>query len=127
MKAAEHFSVNRDHWSGGTPLPLISTDALQAALLQVNKPIFIFDHLGEPAFSSEGSAAIGNVLQQPDNSFPLQAYIPPLHPASLGDPRFREKYGLQYAYIAGAMANGITSVDMVRAIGEQGMLGFFFI
>jgi len=32
---------------------------------------------------------------------------------------------LRYAYVAGAMANGIGSVDIVAAMSRAGMLGFF--
>lgn len=32
---------------------------------------------------------------------------------------------MRYAYIVGAMANGITSVEMLRAAGKAGMIGFF--
>lgn len=58
-------------------------------------------------------------------ALPVIAYVPPLHPGQLGDPGFRRDHGLEYAYVAGAMANGITSVEMVEAVGRAGMLGFF--
>ncbi|MCJ7773574.1 MAG: PfaD family polyunsaturated fatty acid/polyketide biosynthesis protein, partial [Desulfobacterales bacterium] len=57
--------------------------------------------------------------------FPLFAYAPPLHPHKLGDPVFKKKYNLRFAYIVGAMANGITSSEMVEAASRAGMLGFF--
>ena len=44
---------------------------------------------------------------------------------ALGDPAFRTAHGLRYAYCAGAMANGIGSVAIVKAMGQTGMLGFF--
>ena len=56
---------------------------------------------------------------------PLLGYAPALHPRELGDPNFKKAHNLSYAYIAGAMANGISSVDMVEAAGRAGMLGFF--
>ena len=43
----------------------------------------------------------------------------------LGDPAFRGFHGLKYNYAAGAMANGIGSVEIVAAMGRAGMLGFF--
>ncbi|MEQ2009799.1 MAG: nitronate monooxygenase, partial [Limisphaerales bacterium] len=45
--------------------------------------------------------------------------------ASLGDAGFRRDHGLRYAYVAGAMANGIASVELVEAMARGGMLGFF--
>ncbi|KAF0174680.1 MAG: PfaD family protein [Limisphaerales bacterium] len=43
----------------------------------------------------------------------------------LGDASFRRDHGLRYAYVAGAMANGIASVELVEAMARGGMLGFF--
>ncbi len=56
---------------------------------------------------------------------PLIGYAPAMHPKDLGDPRFKKTHNLRYAYVAGAMANGITSVDMVEETGRNGMMGFF--
>ncbi len=46
-------------------------------------------------------------------------------PESLGDPSFRRDYGLKYAYVSGAMANGIASCEIVEAMSRAGFLGFF--
>ncbi|MGE3181310.1 MAG: PfaD family polyunsaturated fatty acid/polyketide biosynthesis protein [Phycisphaerae bacterium] len=43
----------------------------------------------------------------------------------LGDPAFRAASGLRYAYVAGAMANGIASTRLVIEMARGGMLGFF--
>ena len=45
--------------------------------------------------------------------------------ANLGDSSFRHDHGLRYAYVAGAMANGIASEALVIAMARGGMLGFF--
>ena len=44
---------------------------------------------------------------------------------SLGDAGFKRDHGLRYPYVAGAMANGIASVELVEAMALGGMLGFF--
>ena len=49
----------------------------------------------------------------------------PLRPEHLGDAGFCADHRLRYAYVAGAMANGIASVALVEAMGKAGMLGFF--
>lgn len=56
---------------------------------------------------------------------PRPAPPPALSPRALGNPRFREAHGVEYAYAAGAMYKGIASVDLVTALGNAGMLGFF--
>lgn len=53
------------------------------------------------------------------------ATIPPLYPEWLGDRSFAETHGTRFPYIAGAMANGIASVDLVIAVARAGMIGFF--
>jgi len=52
-------------------------------------------------------------------------FLPPLPLKHLGDPCFRADHRLRYAYLAGAMANGIASVELVEALARAGMLGFF--
>lgn len=51
--------------------------------------------------------------------------LPALYPEWLGDRSFQEAHGTRYAYIAGAMANGIASTDIVIAIAKAGGIGFF--
>ncbi len=53
------------------------------------------------------------------------AYVPPMPIESFGYPSFMHTYGTQYPYYAGAMANGISSVEMVAALGKAGFMGSF--
>ena len=46
-------------------------------------------------------------------------------PENLGDPSFLGDHGLRLPYVAGAMANGIASVEMVEAMARAGMVGLF--
>lgn len=52
-------------------------------------------------------------------------WLPPLPLENLGDAAFRQAHGLRYAYVAGAMANGIASVELVEAMAQARLLGFF--
>jgi trans-AT polyketide synthase/acyltransferase/oxidoreductase domain-containing protein len=49
----------------------------------------------------------------------------PILPEFLGDPAFMKTYSLRYAYMAGSMANAISSEELVIALGNAGMLGAF--
>ncbi|WP_340621172.1 PfaD family polyunsaturated fatty acid/polyketide biosynthesis protein [Xenorhabdus siamensis] len=51
--------------------------------------------------------------------------LPAITASSLGDAGFMADYGVDYAYYAGAMANGIHSEEMVIALGKQRILGIF--
>lgn len=53
------------------------------------------------------------------------ALIPGLKAELLGDESFRRDHRLRYAYVAGAMANGIASTRLVAEMAGAGMLGFF--
>jgi trans-AT polyketide synthase/acyltransferase/oxidoreductase domain-containing protein len=52
-----------------------------------------------------------------------QAYAIAAH--ALGSPLFRQRFGLKYAYVAGAMYRGVASADLVVRMGRAGLLGFF--
>lgn len=51
--------------------------------------------------------------------------LPALYPEWLGDRGFSERHGTRFAYVGGAMANGIASVAMVSALARAGCLAFF--
>ena len=51
--------------------------------------------------------------------------VPALKPEFLGDESFRADHRLRYAYVAGAMANGIASTRLVAEMARAGMLSFF--
>ena len=86
---------------------------LETSLKSVFRPLLI------PASVKQFSPTNTNIL--PEGS----SYVPALHPQTLGDAGFRDDHGLTYAYVAGAMANGIASVELVEAMSRAGMLGFF--
>ncbi len=56
---------------------------------------------------------------------PVAAHLPAIRPEWLGDASFRAEHGLRYAYVSGAMANGIGSAEIAEAMGRAGMLGIF--
>ena len=56
---------------------------------------------------------------------PLLGSVPAVDPADLGSRAFRDAHGVKWAYVAGAMAGGIASADLVIAMAKEGLLGFF--
>lgn len=48
-----------------------------------------------------------------------------LGPEHLGSAEFRQDYGVRYAYAAGAMFRGISSVKLVTRMARAGLLAFF--
>lgn len=121
-----NFNDCRSGWwqpSGSLPDP--GKQALNDAILEVSRPLFIVNFNGKLAFCQDGTITIGDRKPTGPDALPLMGYVPALHPKDLGDPGFKEAHKIRYAYVAGAMANGITSVEMVEAVGRNGMIGFF--
>ena len=112
-------------WTQGDTEPERGDHAVRSELLRVTQPIHLLNLDGQLAIGRGGTVTIGKKISSPPEGFPLLAYAPPLPPENLGDPQFKKTYHLRYAYIAGAMANGITSVEMVENAGRAGMVGFF--
>ncbi|CAO5151638.1 trans-AT polyketide synthase, acyltransferase and oxidoreductase domains [Frankia sp. AiPs1] len=70
---------------------------------------------GDPQDVARVVAAGGQVL----------AAVGPRPATALGDAAFRAAHGVRYAYMAGAMANGIASAPMVAALARAGFLASF--
>lgn len=89
----------------------------QEMLQDLNQPVCVIQN-GEKAGLIESAASTS-----PSGS--ALAWVPALPYEKLGDPGFKEAYGVRCAMYAGAMANGIASVDMVISLGKDRMMGSF--
>jgi trans-AT polyketide synthase/acyltransferase/oxidoreductase domain-containing protein len=112
-------------WTQGDTEPERGDHAVRSAILRVTRSVNLLNLNGQLAIGRGGTVTIGKKIPPHPEVFPLYAYVPPLPPENLGDPQFKKTYNLRFAYIAGAMANGITSVEMVENVGRAGMVGFF--
>lgn len=72
------------------------------------------------AHKSESNAADSKVSIESDNSSPVV-----MTAETLGSSRFRQRYGLKYAYATGAMYKGIASKELVIRMTNAGFLSFF--
>jgi PfaD family protein len=102
-----------------------SDEVLAAALRQVTRLVCVVECNRKLAVGVGGRAVLGADTAGAGPAFPLRAIVPALRPQALGDPAFRAAHGVQYAYVAGAMANGIASEALVEAMSRGGMMGFF--
>ncbi|MFE7659509.1 PfaD family polyunsaturated fatty acid/polyketide biosynthesis protein [Streptomyces celluloflavus] len=87
----------------------------------------VLGNLTEPCFIVDTPDGIGATTTRPAPATETRvlAAAPPLPPGRLGDPLFLRDHGLAYAYMAGAMAGGIASEDLVIALARAGFLGSF--
>ncbi len=117
--------VSIRQWTGDGHALQSGGAAMTTALDAVAQPLFVVAADGKTAFSHQGGLQWGASAGPEGSGLPLLGFVPPLLPSQLGDAGFMRDLGLGYAYVVGAMANGITSVEMVTAAGEAGMVGFF--
>lgn len=91
---------------------------LEQALLQIDHPVILLRN---------GKVAKGGMLtfSGSGSGEEVLGFAPALHPSQLGEEEFRHIHGLKYAYVQGAMANGIASEELVEATCAAGGLGFF--
>ncbi len=90
--------------------------------MRLDTPFAVVQTPTGPAVVPEPKLALGG---SPDGGWAALAWVPALTPDRLGDPTFLSQFGLRYAYVAGAMANGIATTDLCIAMAHAGMIGFF--
>jgi trans-AT polyketide synthase/acyltransferase/oxidoreductase domain-containing protein len=90
-----------------------------ARVAAVREPLHV---VRDPGTGALGVASDG---EPGDGPLELLATLPPLWPEWLGDRSFGEVHGVRFPYAAGAMANGIASVDLVVAMARSQLLAFF--
>jgi trans-AT polyketide synthase/acyltransferase/oxidoreductase domain-containing protein len=101
--------------SDAASVPL-DESALSKALTNVCQPFVLDSRTGEITPTEDNGPIV---------IWPGHHYLPSVRLESLGDRSFRADHRLHFAYVAGAMANGIGSVELVEAMGRAGMLAFF--
>lgn len=111
------------HWLPDGRSPTDSPDAFRATVGDLRAPVVVVHTPGGPALANGGSVTLGAVPTK--DSKPVLAYLSPLPAQQLGDPEFLKEHGVRFAYMTGAMANGIASVEIVEAMSKAGMLGSF--
>jgi len=85
----------------------------------------------EPGVGLEGSlvtsasASISSAAAGGATGYEVLGTLPALYPEWLGDRSFTRAHGVRFPYVAGEMANGISTVASVVAMARAQMLGFF--
>lgn len=97
------------------------TGSMRDALLAGNAPVIVLEN-NEVA---QGGQVVFTAASPGKDAKRVLAFAPALRPEDLGDAEFRKTHGLRFAYVQGAMANGIASEALVEAIAESGGIGFF--
>lgn len=104
-------------WKVSAASAVFDEAGIKQKLLNLSAPCYLVNDNGRIGVSNEISSA-GNGLD-------VLAFTQALVPEQLGDPAYKAQHGVKYAYYAGAMANGISSEELVIALGKQGILCSF--
>ena len=110
------FSIN---WKGDADQVVFDLVGFRQKLADLQNGLFVINQIGKIGIAAEGD------ITSDGSGMRVAAWSPAMLPSELGDPAFKETYGLTYAYMAGAMANAIASEAMVIELGKKGMLGSF--
>lgn len=95
-----------------------SADSIRAALADLTQPLILVEDGGRVGLARGGQITAGDGL-------PVLAFVPPVDPAQFGDRTFQADHNVRYGYMAGAMAGGIASEELVIALGKAGLLASF--
>ncbi len=112
-------------WTQGSEEPIWTPADIARAVERAREGVAVVQ---DPASGRRGIGFGGSVSSTQRNGVPqLESVstLAPVFPEWLGDRSFNEVHGVRFPYVAGAMANGIASVDLVIAMARSGMLGFY--
>jgi len=104
--------------------PKVGSAAILYALQELHRDLAVVRH-GQDLAVGSATGIIYSDSQPSPQAVPLMACVPALTPENLGDPTFQQVYGVRANYVAGAMANGISSEAIVIAMAKTGLMGFF--
>lgn len=108
-------------WSGAM-VPGFDGAAVADAAERVRESCVV---VRDPRTGQLGAAFDGTFTTGSSGTLPAVAVLPALYPEWLGDRSFTETHGTRFAYVTGAMANGIATTRLVIEIARAGGLGFF--
>ncbi len=117
-------------WEANGTAPTTDLERIREALHDLSSPLhFVRDGRNGCALGLGGKAVLGRSPSEDSGSssksVPLLAFVPRFNIKNFGDAAFCRDLGIRYPYLSGAMANGIASEEIVEAMAEAGMLGFF--
>ncbi|MEZ8095638.1 eicosapentaenoate synthase subunit PfaD [Photobacterium swingsii] len=100
-------------------------DAMAKVLKNLSRGCYVINHPEKGLGVSQEAELTSGDSASASSTHPVSAFAPALGTQSLGDSDFCRVHGVKYAYYAGAMANGISSEELVIALGQAGILCSF--
>lgn len=107
-------------WQGSPQDVVFDEKSIRQKLQLTDLPCYVIKDFRERIGVSNGGKLVSE-----GRGLAVLALTSPMPPNQMGDTSFRDDHGLKYAYMTGAMANGIASEQLVVAIGKANLLGSF--
>lgn len=102
-----------------------SAAGVRAVIGDVSREVVVVrDEAGRWGVARGGRVILGGGESGP-GGLAVVGILGRLEPSCLGSAAFRQAHGVRYAYMTGAMANGIASVELVCAASAGGFLSSF--
>lgn len=110
-------------WRGELDRLRLGSQGLSEGLRALDRSYFVLtNQQGDYALAEVG---VGELTHSVEGEWHFAGFLPALTPQGLGDQSFCRAHRVKYPYVVGAMANGITSVELVEAASAAGGLGMF--
>lgn len=111
-------------WSGAMDGLEDNPMLIRRAIDQIGQALVLVKCDGYAALASGGEVRLGG-MRESEGDLPVVAYCPALPVQNLGSHEFCKEHRLKFAYMTGAMANGIASPQLVVAVARAGLLGSY--
>lgn len=123
LQLSNLFINHHQTWQGNFHSVSFDAKEIKSKLMNLEKPCYIVRNEGKIGITNEGNLSLIN--NGKTAQMEMLMAVPPLAIQQLGDTSFLDFYGVKYAYMTGAMAQGIASEEMVIALGKQRILSVF--
>ncbi len=109
-------------WQGDERSLAYDLAGVHACLAQFARPVYVVRRQGQLGFTTGGRVSGSDACSAAEGGALVIAALPV---ERLGDASFCATYATKYACYGGSMANGISSEEMVIALGRAGLMGSF--
>lgn len=119
-----HFFAELGWWHPEDAFSPLDFTTLLNRLSYISQPITVFQSDSGPCLADTRGSRF---FSKPDNSrvYPVIAHAPSCPVERLGDVSFCRDWNMRYPAMTGSMANGISSIDLITAMANAGMMGFY--
>lgn len=112
-------------WQSDNVTKLLGLNHFPDQVRQLQQPFCVVKDKSETSLAIGGAIQLTHQQELNDDQYSLLGFSAAQSIIALGDPEFCHDYQIDYPYMAGSMANGIASVELVEALAKENMLASF--